>query len=356
MLLCKRFLWILISGLFFLPTASDANPGDQESFEEYRRRQKEAFRDFQQKETETSEEYVRRVEHLWGEFLRLGQGEWIGYSDSLETRTSIDFKTGIVRIETLVSEEGPESVGCAQRRIAGQVRAFLSADNPTQKPLLDSLLVFPDGTRVTTENAGQFVQQEVEPKIVKSASTPGVPKAKWGVMLPMSEDHLEVQVRRYIGLVRKWAAKYDLDVALLLAMIHTGSYFNPLAGIPLGGLMPFASKYAIRRAYRFLYAEDADVPVSFLYIPENNIALGATYLYLVMKGFRDIDDPVKRQYLAITAYKWGPDNVSKRILDPYYINKMSRKEVYELLKREVPEDLRGYLEDVVERMRYYRKL
>lgn len=356
MFLCKRFLYILLSGLFFFPIGSSANPGNQESFEEYRRRQKEAFRDFQLKETEALEEYDQRVEHLWGAFLHPDRGEWIGYGDSLETRTSIDFNTGIVRIETLLSEKGSDSVGYARKRIAGQMRAFLSTDNPTQEPLLDFLLVFPDGIRVTTENAERFVHQEIEPKIVKSAPTLGASKAKWGVMLPMAEDHLEVQVRKYMGLVRKSAAKYDLDVALLLAMIHTGSYFNPLAGTPIEGLMPFASKYAVRRAYQYLYGEDADMPGSFLYLPENSLALGATYLYLLMKGFRNIDDPVKRQYLAITAYKWGQDNMSKKIFGPYHINRMTQEEVYEVLKREVPEDVRTYLEDVVERMRYYKKL
>ena len=355
MLLYNMFVWI-ISGFFFLPNPSGANPGNQETFEEYRRKEKEAFRDFQQKETEALGEYAQRVERLWGAFLRPDRGEWIGYSDSLETRTRIDFKTGIVRIETLVPEGKPDSVGCARKHIAGQVRAFLSADNPTQKPLLDSLLVFPDGTRVTTDNADRFVRQEVEPRIAESASVSEASKAKWSIELPMTEDHLSVQVRRYIVPIRKWAAKYDLDVALLLAMIHTGSYFNPLADTPLGGLMPFASKYAARRAYGYLYGKEAEVPVSFLYLPENSIALGATYLYLLMKGLGDIDDPVKRQVLAVTAYKWGPDNVSKSILSSHYINKMTQEEVYELLRREVPEEVRNYFEDVVERMRYYRGL
>jgi len=48
--------------------------------------------------------------------------------------------------------------------------------------------------------------------------------------------------------------------------------------------------------------------------------------------------------------------MSKRIFGPYHINRMPREEVHEVLKREVPQDVRGYLEDVVERMRYYRKL
>lgn len=353
MQLCKVLLWVLITGLLSLLTTSDATPSDQDAFEEYRRREREAFRDFRQEEAEAYEEYVRRVEALWGEFLRGTQGEWIGYSDSLETRTRIDFKAGIVRIETLVSEK-PDSVGYAEKRIGGQVRAFLSGDNPTQTPVLDSLLAFSDGTRATTEHAERFVQEEVEPQIVKRIRTAGMWKAEWGVVLPMTEDRLKVQVRRYTGLVRRWAAKYDLDVALLLAMIHTGSYFNPLAGTPLEGLMPLASTYAARRAYRYLYGEEAEVPVSFLYVPENSMALGATYLYLLMQDLQNIDDPLKRQYLAITGYKWGPDNVSKKILGSYHINRMTREEVYALLRREVPEDVRAYLEDVVERMRYYR--
>jgi len=52
MLLRKRSLCILLSGLFFFPIGSRANPGNQERFEEYRQRQKEAFQDFQEKEAE----------------------------------------------------------------------------------------------------------------------------------------------------------------------------------------------------------------------------------------------------------------------------------------------------------------
>ena len=57
--------------------------------------------------------------------------------------------------------------------------------------------------------------------------------------MPVGE-FLEVWARKYIGIVKKWAAKYNLDVGFLLAMVHVGSYFNPLSGTLLGGLIPFA--------------------------------------------------------------------------------------------------------------------
>ena len=99
----------------------------------------------------------------------------------------------------------------------------------------------------------------------------------------------------YRGIIREYAEKYGVDVALVKAMIHAESAFNPDAVSPKGarGLMQLLPLTARRHG------------VSNLHDPRQNIRAGVGHLRWLLDQFND------DVTLAIAAYNAGPGNVAR---------------------------------------------
>ena len=187
----------------------------------------------------------------------------------------------------------------------------------------------------------------------------GVPRLKVKLRFNLLPNHLQIRAKRYYGLVNGYANRYSHRPELVLSVIHTESYFNPLAVSPANahGLMQLIPKYGGRDAYRFVYGEDRLVTAAYLYTPRNNIELGTAYLAILRdKCFREVGDPVKRRYLIICAYNWGPGSISRSILSNYDLERMNQGAVFHLLQKKTPEETANYLAKVTERMKLYAKL
>lgn len=106
---------------------------------------------------------------------------------------------------------------------------------------------------------------------------------------------------RYESVIRAHARNYELDPALLAAVIYTESRFNPRAvsgagAIGLMQLLPETAKgIAIRTGGEQFVIDD-------LYDPELNIRYGSWYLRNLMRRYGDIRT-------ALAAYHAGPGNV-----------------------------------------------
>jgi len=87
---------------------------------------------------------------------------------------------------------------------------------------------------------------------------------------------LEGRARQYHPIVLANAQKFNLDPALIMAMIHTESAFNPKARSHASayGLMQLVPHTAGREAYQRVYGQRRELTPQYLFDPHNNIELG----------------------------------------------------------------------------------
>lgn len=175
---------------------------------------------------------------------------------------------------------------------------------------------------------------------------------------------LEGRARQYQPIVLAHAQKFNLDPALIMAMIHTESAFNPKARSQASayGLMQLVPHTAGREAYQRVYGQHRELTPQYLFDPHNNIELGTAYLHILKNSYlRSITDPLSRTYCAVAAYHAGPSNVWKAfIAEPLIkeaipaINRLTPADVYQRLVEALPStESRNYLRDVIKRIRLY---
>lgn len=103
------------------------------------------------------------------------------------------------------------------------------------------------------------------------------------------------QLRRYDPLIRETADRYGVEMALIKAVIHTESYFNPNATSKKGasGLMQLMPETAERYGVRDLYS------------PKENLEAGVQHLKFLLRRYGN-----KLKH-AIAAYNAGEQAVHK---------------------------------------------
>ena len=184
----------------------------------------------------------------------------------------------------------------------------------------------------------------------------GEPRVKVKVRFELLPNHLKIRAKKYYDSVDRNSKRFNLPPELILAVVHTESYFNTLAVSPANahGLMQLIPKWGARDAYRMVYKRDRIVTPEYLYIPKNNVELGSAYLSLLgARTFRRIKDNTKRRYLVICAYNWGPGSVSRNIVKKNDVDRMASWELFQVLRQKAPKETSNYLKRVTERMKVY---
>ena len=169
------------------------------------------------------------------------------------------------------------------------------------------------------------------------------------------------KAHRYQELVENFSRRYELNTALVYAIIHSESDFSPtlVSGKSAMGLMQLLPSTASGEVHRFLYGRRGDIGFDDLRVPEINIRYGTAYLHILLtRYFQNVTDPLSREYCAVAGYNMGPN----RFLRLYgatseeavaRINAMSADELYEDLTRRLPvRETRAYVAKV-RRMKHH---
>ena len=144
------------------------------------------------------------------------------------------------------------------------------------------------------------------------------------VEIPLVPDHLQQRVALYLPVVTFYAHKHHLKTSFVLGVIHTESYFNPLAvsKAPAYGLMQIVPETAGRDTYFVLYGQDKAPQKEYLFNPVNNIEMGTQYLHIIQDHYlKGIKDNKSKEYCMAVAYNAGIGNLYRVFIGDKYRNK-----------------------------------
>ncbi|HPE43878.1 MAG TPA: murein transglycosylase domain-containing protein [Bacteroidales bacterium] len=368
----------------------------QAGFDQFREETNKQWEAYEKANQEAFEQFKKGIEQKWGagNFIESTPTNWVEYSEDGESRTSVDFEQEEARIEILMTPEEADNADLVKQKIAEAVKELALNKGKTKdyeteyekpeplldEPVLKDQLQNKTGETVTEDNLAEYAEQIVEQQpIEKEIVKPEPPEPKpepqpepepqkekviVSVKIPLATNSIQTRALRFYEQVISYSSRFMIDPALVFAVIHTESSFNPKAKshVPAFGLMQIVPKYAGRDAYNYVYKEDKLLNENYLYESQNNIELGSAYLHmLITRSFRKVDDPLSRIYCAIAAYNTGAGNVSRAFIGTTKlyqaipeINKMSADQVYEFMKKNLPyEETQHYIERVSSRMKVY---
>jgi len=339
-----------------------------------------------QKEEESA--FQEKIEKKWGEYKTSSQKEWLSYSENQNIRRSVNYETGEVTVEALMSPESmvPENV---KKLLEKETRNFLNIteaqafksdeisqnvekrlpDNnetvarskPSDHPLFNVNEMPP-----LSFNYSGFVKVSASSKTLVNAR---IRKSKIkNKVIAQTKLKLDERVLRktsqYAKILKIMANKQKISPALVYAIIETESNFNPMAksNIPAFGLMQIVPRTAGKDATKHLWGKPKVLAPSYLYSSINNIQIGTAYLHvLYYKYLRKVKNSQSRAYLAIAAYNTGTTNVARAFVRQKNfnratrkINKLSSNKVYRTLVKRLPfRETRRYVKKVTKAMNHY---
>ncbi|KAA1153872.1 DUF3393 domain-containing protein [Pseudoalteromonas sp. FUC4] len=360
----------------------------QSEFSQYEQQQKQEFEAFVSAWHDAQGAYLKQVTQKWQDPNLPSSKVWVKYSDDLNKRTSVNFESGEVVVELLNSQNNEQAVEYAKDQLneLSQVTVdktlandpvYIAANNTinsksftsTGKPLNRKIEQSKSPTTIQPKNiAEQTVLSTEIVEEVLTAKAPVITKQKDRVTISyqLPANTLSNQAKRYLPDVLQQAKRYNLDPALLLAIIHTESSFNPLARspIPAFGLMQIVPTSAGKDVSKFLQGKPLLLSPEYLFQADNNVEAGSTYVHILSnRYFKNVRNEQSRIYMSIAAYNTGPGNVAKTLSGSKSLNQasiaansMSADKVYTLMVNNLPaQETRNYLQKVVKRTAYYQE-
>ncbi len=395
----KMLLKIGVFAYLTMSFTSIAQTNDEAEFEAFLKKRQSEFNQFEQQQKQEFEAfvtawrdaqnaYLKQVTTKWQDPNLPSSKVWVKYSDDLNKRTSVNFESGEVVVELLNSKNNEQAVEYAKEQVneLSQVTVdkalakdpvYIAANNTinnksftsTGKSLNSKIERNKPSTTIQPKKiAKQTVLSTEIVEEVLSAKAPVITKQKDRVTISykLPANTLSNQAKRYLPEVQQQAKRYNIEPALLLAIIHTESSFNPLARspIPAFGLMQIVPTSAGKDVSNFLQGKPLLLSPEYLFQADNNVEAGSTYMHILSnRYFKNVRNAQSRIYMSIAAYNTGPGNVAKTLSGSKSLNQasiaanaMSSENVYTLMVNHLPaQETRNYLQKVVKRTAYYQK-
>ena len=317
------------------------------------------------------EQFREEMERQWGDFKERTRSNWVEYKNGGNVRWDVDFEDGEGTIEILADENDTED--SLRQEIEDTIIDLINSkgtetEMPDEEekevlpePVLSDQIDIPED--MDSLQYAKEVAENVEIKEIEGED--GVSRKVAVLNLQLVPDHLRIRAEKFRTQVETYSKKYDLDPTLVLAIIHTESFFNPMAKSHANalGLMQIVPRTAGRDVYRVLNGKDAVPSAEYLFNPNQNVHFGSTYIDILMNRYmRGIEDKTVHEYLVICAYNTGAGNVARAYINSTNfnqardtINSMSAQENYDYLMENLPwDETKGYLKKVSERRAQYQ--
>lgn len=330
-----------------------------------------AYKDAQEK---AMKEFVKELRVSWKDPQLSTKYQWVEYSNDLQRRKSIDYKKHIIHFEVYSTDKKE-----ALKKFSLMLDETLQEDVSTahKKDLLEHKIATILHTKASpVHSSAKLIGNNIDKKdlkqIEKSLNINNINTYIYkekeiytiDILLPnrvMTKNAMRFQKEIFFN-----AKREKLPASLIYAIIHSESAFNPMARsyIPAFGLMQIVPKSAGIDAYYYLYGYKKLLSAEYLYKPDKNIRIGSAYLHLLFYNyFKHIINNESRLYCTIAAYNTGAGNVARAFGSRgnissaiQKINRLSSREVYNILLSNLPYDeTKHYLKIVNQRRYMYQK-
>lgn len=357
------------------------------TFQEYQQQKNNQYKTYKDNFEKEFKAYKKAYDEAFKEFkkdLKLKWPEkkpiistkhkWVQYSPNLNSRKSIDFDKLEIDFEVIAKseKEAKEKISKMFNNLSkDDVKTAYKKDileNKVQKKLHKPKKVIKSNQKIIADIINRQEMLRLKGKLNKKKIVVEKYKDKFiyktNIKLPANSMMKKAEKLKPTVLVN--SGKQKLPPALVYAIIHSESSFNPMArsGIPAFGLMQIVPKSAGIDAYQYLYNKKRVLTASYLYNSDKNINIGSGYLHILYYRYlRKIKNPQSKIYCTIAAYNTGAGNVAKAFIGStniskasIKINNMSSGEVYNKLLKDLPYDeTKNYLKKVTKRISSYKK-
>lgn len=384
----------LIAKLALLPMAAPlalhSKTAIASSFEDYVKAQqsgvqqiKDEFESYKEDYLNAFNDYKAQLSQEWHNPEISNQESWVEYSNDLQKKTVVDYANNEIRI-SYKTNANKSSIDTAQQGLnqqqLGQDLNELLNRSERQAALSDPInQKLMEGSNANGLQNNALLSEipmlygsseEAEQKLASAAVVvkESTPKGHVTVVkIPLPVNLPFKRAEKYLASAKESAQNWNIETALVMAITHTESHFNPLARshIPAFGLMQIVPSSAGKDASKYMTGESRLLTSDELYNPHFNLDTGSAYLSMLQTRYlRGIINPQSRLYCAIAAYNTGTGNVAKAFIgrasmqSAYRtINQMPPESVYQVLKHHLPyKETRHYVVKVTRHLEKYRQL
>ena len=342
------------------------------------------YQDYVKAEKEAYEKFVKEMSAMWGggNVAESTEKEWVEYSDDGKSRSIVDFEQGEATIEIIITPEEEKSEEKLEEKVEEKIKELIvnkgtTKDYDSEKekalplqetPVLENQIQTPSGELVTEENVEESVKEIVQEVVVEKkeiTGDDGETRQVVTVKLDLVPDHIKTRAEAYKNEVETYCRKYEVNPAMVYAVMQTESSFNPKAKsyVPAYGLMQIVPTSAGKDCAASLNKSFSQPTANYLYEPENNIEMGVHYLYLLNKRYyTKVTDPDSRDLCVIASYNTGAGNVARALRGDTkiskaipQINEMSYEELFKYFENKLLPETQNYIRKVTERMNSFNE-
>lgn len=325
------------------------------------------------------EDYKAELEQEWQNPEISNQDIWVEYSSDLQKKMVVDFNFNEIRISYKTHNAKDMQTLVQQSLLSDDLTTLLKRTEKQavlSDPINKKLMAGKRGDKLLNEPLLSEMPQlygsidNAQEKLANAALIVAENSSKGEmvvVKIPLPKQLPFKRAEKYLAPAQQAANKWNIEPALVMAIAHTESHFNPLARshIPAFGLMQIVPSSAGKDASKLMYGKPRLLTSDELYNPTFNLDTGSAYLSMLHTRYlKGITDPKSRLYCAIAAYNTGTGNVAKAFIGRAsmqraygVINQLSSERIFEILKNDLPyAETRKYVVKVTNHMESYRKL